>query len=62
MAMNPSPDGRPPVDAARGNGKITREIAYEISREWGGPLDNDEIPEDAITTDYPDGPDYGTWK
>jgi hypothetical protein len=44
------------------DGKIAREIAYEISREWGGPLDNDEIPEDAITTDYPDGPDYGTWK
>jgi ketosteroid isomerase-like protein len=44
------------------DGKIAREIAYEVSREWGGPLDNDEIPEGAIVTDYPDGPGYGTWK
>jgi len=44
------------------DGKIAREIAYEVSREWGGPLDNDEIPECAIVTDYPDGPDFGTWK
>jgi len=44
------------------DGKIAREIAYEVSREWGGPLDNDEIPEGAIVTDYPDGPDFGTWK
>jgi len=44
------------------NGKIAREIAYEISREYGGPLDNDAIPEGAVVTDYPDGPDFGRWK
>ena len=43
------------------DGKIAREIAYEISRSFGGPLDNDSIPEGAIVTDYPDGPDYGKW-
>lgn len=44
------------------DGKIAREIAYEISRAWGGPLDNDEIPAGAVVTDYPDGPDFGKWK
>jgi hypothetical protein len=44
------------------DGKIAREIAYEISREWGGPLDHDQVPEGAAVADYPDGPDYGKWK
>lgn len=44
------------------DGKIVREIAYEISREYGGVTDNDAIPDGAIVTDYPDGPDFGNWK
>jgi hypothetical protein len=44
------------------DGKIVREIAYEISREWGGATDNDFIPDGAIVTDYPEGPDYGSWR
>lgn len=42
-------------------GKIIREIAYEISREYHGPTDHDAIPDDAVVTDYPDGPHYGQW-
>jgi hypothetical protein len=42
-------------------GKIIREIAYEISREYHGPTDHDAVPDDAIVTDYPDGPHYGQW-
>jgi hypothetical protein len=38
------------------DGKIAREIAYEISREFGGPRDHDFIPSGAPVTDYPDGP------
>lgn len=43
------------------DGKIAREIAYEISRPYGGPLDRDAVPAGAEVTDYPDGPDYGDW-
>jgi len=43
------------------NGKIAREIAYEISRAWGGPLDHDQIPADAVIQDYPGGPHHGQW-
>ena len=42
-------------------GKIAREIAYEMSREYGGDTDIDSIPEGAVVTDYPDGPHYGQW-
>jgi len=42
-------------------GKIIREIAYEISREYHGPTDPDDIPDGAIVTDYPNGPHYGQW-
>jgi hypothetical protein len=42
-------------------GKIIREIAYEISREYHGPTDRDVIPDGATVTDYPDGPHYGQW-
>ena len=42
-------------------GKITREIAYEMSREYKGPRDNDAIPDDAVVVEYPDGPHYGQW-
>lgn len=38
-------------------GKIIREIACE----YHGPNDHDAIPDDAIVTDYPDGPHYGQW-
>jgi len=42
------------------DGKIVREIAYEMSREHGGPRDHDSIPDDALVTDFPDGPHYGS--
>lgn len=42
-------------------GRIAREIAYEVSRAYGGPLDHDAVPEGAVVSDYPDGPDYGNW-
>lgn len=34
------------------DGKIAREIAYEMWREFGSPEDNDAIPEDAVVVDY----------
>lgn len=43
------------------NGKIVREIAYEISREYHGPRDHDAIPDGSPVTDYPDGPHFGQW-
>ncbi|MBS1696713.1 MAG: nuclear transport factor 2 family protein [Actinobacteria bacterium] len=43
------------------NGKIVREIAYEMSREHKSPRDNDFIPADAIVEEFPDGPHYGQW-
>lgn len=42
-------------------GKIVREIAYEMSREYKSPRDNDFIPDDAIVEEFPDGPHYGRW-
>ncbi|WP_265448016.1 nuclear transport factor 2 family protein [Flexivirga meconopsidis] len=44
------------------NGQITREIAYEMSRLWGGPRDHDAIIEGAVVEDFPDGPDFGKWE
>jgi hypothetical protein len=41
------------------NGKITREIAYEMSREYKGPRDVDAIPDDAVLVEYPNGPHHG---
>lgn len=38
------------------HGKIVREIAYEMSREYHGPRDHDSIPDDAVVVDFPDGP------
>jgi ketosteroid isomerase-like protein len=43
------------------NGKIAREIAYEMSREYRGPRDRDSVPEGAVVTDWPDGPHFGQW-
>jgi ketosteroid isomerase-like protein len=43
------------------DGRIAREIAYEMSREYGGPLVNDDVPDTATITDFPDGPHYGQW-
>lgn len=43
------------------DGKIAREIAYEISREWGGPRDHDDIPEGSVVELFPEGPHYGQW-
>jgi len=43
------------------DGRIAREIAYELSREYGGLLDNDDVPATAVVTDYPDGPHFGQW-
>ncbi len=34
------------------DGKITREIAYELLREFGGPDDHDAIPAEAAVTIY----------
>jgi hypothetical protein len=43
------------------NGKITREIAYEMSRKYKGPPDIDAIPENAVVVEQPDGPHCGQW-
>lgn len=43
------------------DGKIAREIAYEIARAYDGPLTNDDIPEGAVVQEFPDGPHYGQW-
>jgi hypothetical protein len=43
------------------NGKIAREIAYEMSREFRGPRDIDAVPDGATVAEYPDGPHYGQW-
>jgi hypothetical protein len=42
-------------------GKIAREIAYEMSREYKSPRDNDFIPDGAIVEEFSDGPHYGQW-
>lgn len=36
------------------DGKIVREIAYEMAREHGGVRDEDVIPDDAVVVDFPD--------
>lgn len=36
------------------DGKIVREIAYEMSREYNGVRVNDSIPDDAVIVDYAD--------
>lgn len=43
------------------DGKIAREIAYEMSREYGGSRDHDDIPVGSAVEDFPDGPHYGQW-
>lgn len=43
------------------DGKIAREIAYEMSREYGGARDHDDIPIGSTVEDFPDGPHYGHW-
>jgi len=43
------------------DGKIVREIAYEMSRRYDGPLVNDSVPEGSTIVDYPDGPHFGQW-
>jgi ketosteroid isomerase-like protein len=43
------------------DGKIAREIAYEMSREYHGPRDVDSIPEGSTVEEFPDGPHYGQW-
>lgn len=40
------------------NGKIVREIAYEMSRPLGGPIDFDSIPRGASVEDFPAGPHF----
>ena len=35
------------------DGQITREIAYEMWREKGGPLDHDAVPAGATVTEFP---------
>lgn len=41
------------------NGRIAREIAYEISRPYKGPTDNDSIPDGSPTEEFPGGPHFG---
>ncbi len=41
------------------DGRIAREIAYEISRPFGGPKDVDSIPEGSVSEDFPNGPHFG---
>lgn len=43
------------------NGKIAREIAYEMSREYKSPRDHDFITDGAIVEEFPEGPHYGQW-
>jgi ketosteroid isomerase-like protein len=43
------------------NGKIAREIAYEMSRAYHGPRDHDDIPAGSEVVDWPDGPHFGQW-
>ena len=43
------------------NGKIARDIAYEMSREYKGPRDNDSVTDGAIVEEFPTGPHYGQW-
>ena len=43
------------------DGRIAREIAYEISRPFRGPTDVDDIPEGSVTEEFPTGPHYGQW-
>jgi hypothetical protein len=40
------------------DGKIAREIAYEMSRSYGGPTDVDSIPSGSTVTDFPEGPHF----
>jgi hypothetical protein len=43
------------------NGRIAREIAYEMSREYAGPRDKDEVPDGSPVQEFPTGPHYGQW-
>jgi ketosteroid isomerase-like protein len=43
------------------NGKIAREIAYEMARAYGGPRDRDAIPDGSPEQVFPTGPHYGQW-
>lgn len=40
------------------DGKISREIAYEVCRDFGGPRDVDSIPENSPVEEFPSGPHY----
>lgn len=43
------------------DGRIAREIAYEISRPYQGATDVDSIPDGSPTQDFPGGPHHGQW-
>jgi hypothetical protein len=43
------------------DGRIAREIAYEVSRPFKGPTDVDSIPEGSVSEEFPDGPHFGQW-
>ena len=43
------------------DGRIAREIAYEISRPYKGPSDVDSIPEGSVSEEFPTGPHFGQW-
>ncbi|MCE0764908.1 nuclear transport factor 2 family protein [Pseudonocardia kujensis] len=40
------------------DGKIAREIAYEMSRPYGGPADFDSVPAGSPVEEFPDGPHF----
>lgn len=40
------------------DGKIAREIGYEMPRAYDGPTDFDSIPSGSTVQDFPDGPHY----
>lgn len=40
------------------DGKIAREIAYEMSRPYGGPADFDSIPPGSTVVEFPEGPHF----
>lgn len=43
------------------DGKIAREIAYEMLRPYGAACDFDSIPPGAVVAEFAGGPHYGQW-
>lgn len=43
------------------DGKIAREIAYEMLRPYDAACDFDSIPPGAVVAEFAGGPHYGQW-